>query len=344
MRFEKYTNTTQHLYARAFARALDYLLFYVGIALGIFISPFMVPDLIYLISALSLPLFFIPLETLYLKFFGTTPGKALLGIHIRKANGEKLSLKEAFKRSFKVAFCGLGFGIPFVNIICIYFYFKNLRKKEDREVYVSLKRSTRTWISLALFILIALPAGVPSIQDRFFDPSTPLFSDMLRQGEFHLAENLRWKKFTAPQGDFTINFPKQPKEESRKLPIPNSKNTLPYTEFQCTHSASGTNYSISYTVLPSKWLKYSSSLVLKGSLRFINKHVEKSRIIDKRVHKFKSLPALDYVLFNGEVEQRGKLILLGDRLYKIEVTYNPSQKIALEKTLNAFLNSFDPIP
>ncbi|MBP9841020.1 MAG: RDD family protein [Simkaniaceae bacterium] len=342
MKYENYKITLNNLYLRAFARALDYLFFYVGIALGIFISPFIVPDVLYLIAALFIPLFFLPFETLYLKLFGTTPGKALLGIHLRTKNKEKPSWKQAFKRSFEVAARGTGFGIPFINVICMYFYFKKLRKKEPQEldVYISSKRIFKTCFASLLFILVALPAGIPSIQDRFFDTGTPLFSDMLRQGEFHLAENLRWKKFTAPQGDFTINFPKLPKEESRKLPIPNSKNTLPYTEFQCTHT-SGTNYSISYTILPSKWLKYSSSLVLKGSLRFINKHIGKSEIVSKRVHRFKSLPALDYTLFNGEVEQRGKLILIGNTLYKIEVTYRPSQKESVEKTLNAFLNSFE---
>ena len=345
MKNEKYKATVKHFYTRAFARVLDYLLFYAGIALGIFISPFMVPDLVYVILALFIPLFFIPFETLYLKLFGTTPGKALLGIHLRNENDEKPTLKQAFKRSFRIAAQGLGFGIPFVNLVCLYFYFKKLRKQESESltIYISVKRRLRNILASLLFIFVALPAGVPSVQDRFFDTQAPLFSDMVREGKFHLLDdNIRWKKFNAPQGDFSISFPKQPKEESRKLPIPNSKNTLPYTEYKCTHASSGTHYSISYTTLPSKWLKYSSSLVLKGSLRFINKHVGHSEVISKRVQKFKSLPALDYVLFDGKVEKRGKLILLGNTLYKIEVTYDPSQKESLERTFTAFLNSFQP--
>lgn len=348
MRYERYSKETKRPYLRAFARALDYLIFYIAVTCGIFASPFIPPDVFYFALALALPLFFVPVEMLHLKLFGTTPGKALLGIHLRDPEGNKPSWKSAFKRSFYTASLGMGLGFPFVNIACIYFYFRDMRTKgaaawdTDLIVYTPKKRFIRTCIASTLFAILALPIAIPSLQDEFFETQGPLFDQYIGQGEFTGAGNISWKTFKNPQGDFTINFPQSPEEENVDVPIPNSKNTLSYTEYKCTHK-SGTHYSLSYTILPSKWLKYSSSLVLKGSLKYINKYIGKSRIISRQVVLFKGLPALNYVLFDGKSEQRGKLILLGNRLYKMEVTYPPSQRDALEPNLKEFLNSFEPL-
>jgi len=41
----------------------------------------------------------VALETCLLATWGTTPGKRIFGLHVRNANGEKLSYRDAFKRS-----------------------------------------------------------------------------------------------------------------------------------------------------------------------------------------------------------------------------------------------------
>jgi len=105
-----------HPWRRYFARQLD---------LSLYMLPFLCLELL----ALRLPPrdmnFFFQLvnfylaaivmlivEPLLLHFWGTTPGKWLLGITLRDADGEKLSLPRAFQRTFGVFNHGLGLGVP----------------------------------------------------------------------------------------------------------------------------------------------------------------------------------------------------------------------------------------
>ncbi|HET9485576.1 MAG TPA: RDD family protein [Xanthomonadales bacterium] len=59
----------------------------------------------------------IPIEALALAIFGTTPGKALLGLRVAQQDGKRASLGRAIKRGFQVLFRGLGLGIPVIGII-----------------------------------------------------------------------------------------------------------------------------------------------------------------------------------------------------------------------------------
>ena len=53
------------------------------------------------------------LEPLFLHFWGTTPGKWILGIRLRQANGEKLTMAQSLRRTWGVFSRGMGFNIPF---------------------------------------------------------------------------------------------------------------------------------------------------------------------------------------------------------------------------------------
>lgn len=53
------------------------------------------------------------LEPIWLSLFGTTPGKAILGLHIRNFHGKNLTYQEAFKRTKEMIGLGLGYSIPF---------------------------------------------------------------------------------------------------------------------------------------------------------------------------------------------------------------------------------------
>ena len=99
---------------RCIARFFDYSLFFF---------------LIHLISyPISLPLhrllpieFFawIPVETLLLASWGTTPGKWLLKTEIKKGHLRRFPFSLALRRSFSVWFRGIGMGIPVINVLCL---------------------------------------------------------------------------------------------------------------------------------------------------------------------------------------------------------------------------------
>lgn len=54
------------------------------------------------------------IEPVMLSTWGTTPGKALLNIRLRKADGSKPSYGAALSRAFSVWAGGLGLGIPLI--------------------------------------------------------------------------------------------------------------------------------------------------------------------------------------------------------------------------------------
>lgn len=52
-----------------------------------------------------------------LSTWGTTPGKALAGLAVRDGSGAKLSFETALCRSYRVAYHGLGLGLPVVAYV-----------------------------------------------------------------------------------------------------------------------------------------------------------------------------------------------------------------------------------
>ena len=56
-------------------------------------------------------------EPIFLHFFGTTPGKAIFGMHIESADGGRLGFWDGVARTWCILGKGLGYGIPVYNII-----------------------------------------------------------------------------------------------------------------------------------------------------------------------------------------------------------------------------------
>ena len=59
------------------------------------------------------------LEPLCLHLFGTTPGKALLGLYIERPDGGRLSYGEAARRTLDVLTYGLGFHVPILSQVLL---------------------------------------------------------------------------------------------------------------------------------------------------------------------------------------------------------------------------------
>jgi uncharacterized RDD family membrane protein YckC len=58
--------------------------------------------------------------------WGSTPGKAILGYKIRTRTGHKLSFRKAISREARIAWNGLGFGIPLYSIYTLFKAFTDL--------------------------------------------------------------------------------------------------------------------------------------------------------------------------------------------------------------------------
>jgi uncharacterized RDD family membrane protein YckC len=58
------------------------------------------------------------LETLLIHHFGTTPGKALLGLSVVNVDGSALSYSQSLRRAIRVMIAGIGFGIGVLSPVC----------------------------------------------------------------------------------------------------------------------------------------------------------------------------------------------------------------------------------
>jgi uncharacterized RDD family membrane protein YckC len=58
------------------------------------------------------------LETVLIHHFGTTPGKALLGLSVANVDGRALSYSQSLRRAFRVMIAGIGFGIGLISPVC----------------------------------------------------------------------------------------------------------------------------------------------------------------------------------------------------------------------------------
>ena len=121
-----------HPWLRYGARKIDFFLF---LPLGASIA---IPFLMWaptakLISShdwLFYPLIFVPwifLEALLLSTWGTTPGKALLLIDVRRADGRKLGYGTALIRSIDVFGRGVGLCIPLLSPVMSSFSYYRLK-------------------------------------------------------------------------------------------------------------------------------------------------------------------------------------------------------------------------
>ncbi|MFZ5782295.1 MAG: RDD family protein [Pseudomonadota bacterium] len=103
----------------------------------------------------------VPVETLCLVLFGTTPGKALYGIRLARPQG--VTLLAALSRSAKVWFRGLGMAIPLVSIFTLVAAYERLvrdgRTSWDADAGWTVTHATLgtgRWIAIGLcWVLVA---------------------------------------------------------------------------------------------------------------------------------------------------------------------------------------------
>lgn len=159
------------------------------------------------------------------------------------------------------------------------------------------------------------------------------------------AEFKKWVSFNPKGEHFAASFPKKPESNKRKLPIPGSSDSLDYREFFCELNG-GIRYSVSYTTLPDGWLKYGNSLVLGGALKVIMQGLGKTQLVGKETIQFKSFPALDYEHYTaakeGQREYAGTLILVGNVLYNVEMSYPLELHNQVQDHVANFIENFKP--
>ncbi len=101
-------------------------------------------------------------EAIFISNWGATPGKSLLNTKVLNANGQYPSYMEALSRSFRVAWQGLGLGIPIISLITLLISYGNLKANSitswdtSLETVVRHKKIGVTRTIIATIVVLAL--------------------------------------------------------------------------------------------------------------------------------------------------------------------------------------------
>lgn len=133
-----------------------------------------------------------------------------------------------------------------------------------------------------------------------------------------------WVHHLSKEAGFSADFPSRPVKESKVMEITSVRRTLNYDEF-VSRTSPYISYSVGAIELPKKWSVFSSSTLLKGALTVLTESSFEAQLMGKAFTSHMRYPALDYRIKQGEQEIHGRLILIGSTLYKLAVTFNPSQ-------------------
>ncbi|HUD01774.1 MAG TPA: RDD family protein [Rhabdochlamydiaceae bacterium] len=143
-----------------------------------------------------------------------------------------------------------------------------------------------------------------------------------------------WVEYISENGKFSVHFPKNPEVASKTVEVPNG-DPIELSEFKAEKDAA---FSVSYLDLPKKWKIFSSNTLLKGAMKVVTEHMPGTQLLDKTIVKHKNHPAMDFRMKEGENEIEGRLILVGNTLYRLMVVYYPDTP--RDQQHQTFVNSF----
>jgi len=157
-------------WVRFFARMIDYFLF--SLVLGIIFGAAHVrtstTSISMIVMTASITFAWCFIEAALLCSWGSTPGKALLGTHLRKKSGTKMTYSEGLSRALSVWLVGLGCTLPLVVIVtmivaCVKLSNNKITSWDARgEILVQHKKLSWWRILIACIIFLTLVGMITS--------------------------------------------------------------------------------------------------------------------------------------------------------------------------------------
>ncbi len=179
-------------FRRFFARMFDEMLVRVLIASGLCLAGINLAAVSSFVVSLAAVVLLAFVEPLFLRLWGTTPGKALLGMRLTGPDGKNMPYTEGLARYFLMMWYGQGFEIPIWSLIQGYRSARRCWNDEpqpwDVEVaYVSKPFRARYGVGLVLAALLVVTAGEAA---NSWSQTPPNRGDVT-VAEF--AENFNWE-------------------------------------------------------------------------------------------------------------------------------------------------------
>lgn len=169
--------------------------------------------------------------------------------------------------------------------------------------------------------------------------STLFLGENISEAAVHYEQSITgtgWVQYVSNNGKFQVQFPKKPVEQApQHFEVPHG-DPLQVNECKAHQEA---EFSVSYLDLPKKWRLFSANTLLKGALKVIHEHMPTAELIETKLIKHKNQPGMDFKMRDGKKEIEGRLILVGNTLYKLWVVYSP--ETPREQQHEVFLGSFE---
>lgn len=311
----------------AFSKIIDYLLllaFFIVIASFLLLS---FSSIQILTITCLLPLLFMPLEIISLKLFQRTLGQFLVGIRLK----EKKPLSSLLKLSFSSMLKALTLFLPFFNIVFAFYWLK----KEANPSYMIQKGS---FFSRTIFACIYLSFCLYSYTHFALEIThSPQASYVTSHGK----KNLNWMTFKHPNLEWVAKFPKTPEKREVILKLPDDQVSQVQIEEHFLTDNNAIEYTISSIEIPQRLLSWGYKLILNGSVKIVTDNLPKAKLLSKKITQFKEIPSLVYTLEENSFERLGRLVLIGNTLYKVEVSYPKEKREELQDELNHFIDSIE---
>lgn len=118
-----------HPWIRFWARSVDMVvaLLFGAYSLGLLLASADPEGGLDLILGFGVLILWVLVEAGFLWAWGYTPGKALMGVKVRKEDGSKPSFEAALKRAGEVWYSGMGLGIPFISVFTMAHHYRKLK-------------------------------------------------------------------------------------------------------------------------------------------------------------------------------------------------------------------------
>jgi hypothetical protein len=321
---------------RLFARLLDYIWFFCLILFSL--DTLGLGQSFYFIALFTLPLFFAPVEAILLFLFKTTLGKALFSIFYDRRPTFIESILISVKKSILI----LPLFLPLVNVFFSIFYFKEWKKFPTKRfdfidgckiIRKKPKHTTRLFL-----VIIAIFISFASFMPTTFMSHAKQIGPYADKGiGIFLPKD--WIEFTSKEKSFTAFFPEKPKFIEKDFPVPRSDEVLLYKEH--ADKSLTEKHSIGSLDLPVGWTaKWGPQTVLKGALYILS---DGRKIIKKEKSIHEEFPATLYEMRQKDHYILGKLVLVENTLFKLEVETDHSPTDQERILANSFFASFHPL-
>ncbi|MCH9612778.1 MAG: hypothetical protein S4CHLAM102_12750 [Chlamydiia bacterium] len=332
---------------RLFAGIFDYLWLASALTFGICSLTFEYTVPLLLGAMLLLPVISAFVESILIRVFSTTPGKFIFGIQVQNETGGMPSFRQIFKKSMLKGWRLQILFLPIINVIALPFLIKRYQKNQspswDSIDYPELveRKNTRfnqviTLFLIGVFAFLQFEAVSTTFNRHLFAPKA------YEMGTDLTPEILGWRSYELDEGSFSASFPNKPEYVAKDFPIPSSTEKLPFYEYSHEHPKEPIRYSISYTVLPDGWMKWSSGLILKGAMKIIVRYTSGSKLVDKQKISSKKYPGYNYTLSKSGTLIKAQVYLIGNRLYRVETQFAKDLDTAEQKKADVFIQSFKP--